>query len=366
VGSAPPPATVGGAETHPALHEVFAGHFLIGGALNEDQTRGVDATGAALARQHFNSITPENVMKWEIIHPEPGRYDFEAADNFVEFGEQNGMFMVGHTLVWHSQAPRWVFEDGNGNRATREQLLARMRDHIHTVMGRYRGRVQAWDVVNEALNEDGTLRQSPWLQIIGEDYLEHAFRFAHEADPQAELYYNDYSLENAPKRNGAVRLIRDLQRRGAPVHGIGTQLHAWPDFPSNAQLDSTITAFAGLGIQVMVTELDINVLPAAFDYQGADVGMRAELRAELDPYPDGFPAERQQQLAERYAELFQIFLNHRESISRVTFWGVHDGQSWLNNWPVRGRTNYPLLFDRQGQPKPAFDAVVQVGRRAAE
>jgi endo-1,4-beta-xylanase len=352
-------------DAQPALHEVFAGSFLIGAALSENQIAGVDAMARALAERHFNSATPENVMKWERIHPQPGRYDFGPADRFVEFGERHGMFLVGHTLVWHSQVPEWVFQDGSGNPATREVLLERMRDHIHTVVGRYRGRVHAWDVVNEALNEDGTLRQSPWLQIIGEDYLAHAFRFAHEADPEAELYYNDYSLENAPKRNGAVALVRRLQEQGVPIHGIGSQLHAWPDWPSLEQLDSTIVAFAGLGIPIMITELDINVLPPAFQYQGADVGMQAELRDALDPYRDGFPEERQQQLAERYAELFRVFLNHREVIPRVTFWGVHDGQSWLNNWPVRGRTNYPLLFDRQGQPKPAFHAVVQVGRQAA-
>jgi endo-1,4-beta-xylanase len=359
--TAPVPADTA-TTAEPSLQQTFGDHFMMGAALNEEQFTGRDARGAALTRHHFNTITPENVTKWEVIHPEPGRFDFGPADAFVAFGEANGMFMVGHTLVWHSQTPRWVFEDEDGNPATRELLLERMRDHIETVVGRYRGRIHAWDVVNEALNEDGSLRQSPWLTIIGEDYLEHAFRFAHEADPEAELYYNDYSLENAPKRHGAVRLVRTLQERGAPIHGIGTQGHFRLEWPTPEQLDSTIVAFAGLGIPVMVTELDIDVLPAAWQYQGADVQRRAELRDELNPYPDGLPMDVQQELAERYAELFRVFLNHRDSITRVTFWGVADSDSWLNNWPVPGRTNYPLLFDRVHQPKRAFDAVMETAR----
>jgi endo-1,4-beta-xylanase len=345
---------------------VFAPQFRIGAALNEDQFRGIDARGAEIARRHFNSATPENVMKWEVIHPEPGRYDFSLADRFVQFAEENEMFIVGHTLVWHSQTPAWVFQDAQGGPATRELLLERMRDHIRTVVGRYRGRVHAWDVVNEALNEDGTLRQSPWLQIIGEDYLEHAFRFAHEADPQAELYYNDYSIEhNAAKREGAVRLIRNLQSAGAPVHGMGLQGHLNLTRPTLPQLDSAIVAFADLGIKVMITELDIDVLPPAGQYQGADISYRAELQEQLNPYREGLPEAVQQELAQRYADLFDVFLKHRDVITRVTFWGVHDGQSWRNYWPIEGRTAYPLLFDREYQPKPAFDAVVGTARRLA-
>ena len=349
-------------DTLPALKEVFKSAFLIGAALNPEQFYERDARGAALIKTHFNSITPENVLKWESVHPEPGRYDFEAADRFVEFGEKNGMFIVGHTLVWHSQTPAWVFQDRNGNPVSRDTLLQRMRDHIHTVVGRYRGRIHAWDVVNEALNEDGTLRQSPWLRIIGEDYIAKAFQFAREADPSAELYYNDYSLENAPKRNGAIRLIRRLLDQGIPVAGVGLQGHNRMDWPTVAQQDSTIAAFAALGLKVMITELDIDVLPRATRQQGAEVTLRAEAREELDPYRAGLPDSVQQALARRYADLFRVYLKHKDAIHRVTFWGVTDGDSWLNYWPVRGRTNHPLLFDREGRPKPAFHAVVQVAR----
>lgn len=357
------PSVAANAPAVARLKDVFKDAFLIGAAVNVAQFSGQDARSAPIVAKHFNSITPENVLKWECVHPEPGRYDFAAPDRYVEFGEKNNMFIVGHTLVWHSQTPRWVFEDASGNPVSRDTLLARMRDHIHTVVGRYKGRIHGWDVVNEALNEDGTLRQSPWLRIIGEDYLAHAFRYAHEADPNAELYYNDYSLENAPKRAGAVRLVKNLQAQGIRVTGIGTQQHLKMEWPTLAQVDSTIAAFATVG-KVMITELDIDVLPQATRNTGADVSMRAEAEARLNPYAAGLPDSVQQALTRRYTDLFGVLLKHRNSISRVTFWGVTNPDSWLNNWPVRGRTNYPLLFDLNGQPTPALHAIVQAAQKA--
>ncbi|QXD14811.1 endo-1,4-beta-xylanase [Rhodocaloribacter litoris] len=362
VAACEPPASGPAADPEPALKDVFEGAFLIGAALNPEQFYERDSLGAALVKKHFNTITPENVMKWELIHPEPDRYDFEAADRFVAFGEENGMFIVGHTLVWHNQTPRWVFEDSTGAPVSREVLRARLRDHIHTVVGRYRGRVHGWDVVNEALNEDGTLRATPWLRILGEEYLAMAFRFAHEADPDAELYYNDYGLENPAKRDGAVRLARRLMEQGVPITGIGTQghHHLAPDVPTPEAQAATLRAFGDLGLDVMVTELDLAVLPRPRQYWGADITQRAELRNELNPYPDALPDSVQQALARRYAALFRVFLEHRDVLERVTFWGVTDGDSWLNNWPIAGRTTYPLLFDRHYRPKPAFHAVVHV------
>jgi endo-1,4-beta-xylanase len=343
-----------------SLKEAFGGQFLIGTALNADQIYGYDRNGIDLTIHHFNAITPENVTKWALIHPYPDEYDFDAADRFVEFGEKHNMFMVGHTLVWHSQTPRWVFEDENGNPLGRDALLERMRDHIHTVVGRYKGRIHGWDVVNEALNEDGSLRESPWYRIIGEDYLVKAFEFAREADPDAELYYNDYSLENIEKREGAIRLVRYLRENGAPITGIGTQGHYYLDWPDLEEIEKTITEFAALGIDVMVTELDIDVLPMAFEYQGADISVRAELEERLNPYADGLPEEIERELAQRYRDIFEVFMKHSEHLSRVTFWGVTDGDSWKNNWPVRGRTNYPLIFDREWQPKPAFFSIMDL------
>ena len=344
----------------PALKEVFEDAFVIGAALNSAQITGVDERGVEIVTTHYNTITPENITKWEHIHPEPGVYNFDLPDQFVQFGEENGMFMVGHTLVWHSQVPGWVFEDDNGNPLDRDALLERMRDHIHTVVGRYKGRIHGWDVVNEALNEDGSLRQTLWLEIIGEDYLVKAFEYAHEADPDAELYYNDYSLENPAKREGAVRLLQNLMEQGAPVTGVGTQGHFSLNWPSLEEAEATVTAFAALGLDVMVTELDIDVLPPAMDYMGADVSMNVELREELNPWPEALPDSIQQALAQRYADLFDLYYRHRDSVTRITFWGVSDGDSWKNNWPVQGRTNYPLLFDRNWEPKPAFYAVIEI------
>jgi endo-1,4-beta-xylanase len=343
-----------------SLKDVFKNDFLIGAALNQNQFTERDQRGLPIILDHFNSITPENVLKWESVHPSLNSYSFEAPDAYVSFGEKHHMFIIGHTLVWHNQTPRWVFQDEQGNPVNRETLLNRMRDHIHTVVGRYKGRIKGWDVVNEALNEDGTLRQTPWLKIIGEDYLLKAFQFAHEADPAAQLYYNDFSLENEPKRNGAVRLIQKLKAEGVPIYAVGLQGHDKLDWPTDEQQDATIAAFAKLGIKVNITELDIDVLPRAVRSQGAEITLTADNNNNLNPYAQGLPDSIQKNLTARYASLFRIFVKYRDVIDRVTFWGVTDGDSWLNNWPVRGRTSYPLLFDRAGQPKPAFDAVTKV------
>jgi endo-1,4-beta-xylanase len=348
----------------PALKDVFKNDFIIGAALNPSHFCETNAREAALVKQHFNAITSENALKWESVHPAPGRYDFTLADRYVAFGEKNGMFIVGHTLVWHNQTPDWVFKDDQGKLATRELLLQRMRDHIIAVVGRYKGRIKGWDVVNEAVEESGTLRQSQWMKIIGEDYLLKAYQFAHEADPRAELYYNDYWLERPLKGKGALALIKKLQSQGAKIHAVGLQGHYSLDFPDIAQLDRTISEFAKLGVKVNITELDVDVLPwVPPDPQVASVFMIFKSSAQLDPYTNGLPDSVQQELAQRYSKLFSTFLRHRNEIERVSFWGVTDAGSWLNSWPIQGRTNYPLLFDRQGRPKPAFDSVIQLPTR---
>ena len=341
------------------LKDAYQGIFRIGAALNPAQFEERDARANPIVAAQFNTISPENVLKWGVIHPRADGYNFEPADRYVAFGEKHKMFIVGHCLVWHSQTPRWVFEDAEGKPLSREALLERMHDHIRTVVGRYQGRIGGWDVVNEALNEDGTMRQSPWYRIIGDDYLVKAFEFAHEADPKAELYYNDYALENEAKRNGAVELIRKLKAAGAPITAIGLQDHNRMEWPTLKQEADTIEAFAALGIGVNITELDVDVLPRTTPQNTADVSATASGNAQSNPYTAGLPDEMQQKLAQRYADLFDVFVQHRKVIGRVTFWGVTDGDSWLNNFPTRSRTNFPLLFDRQGKPKPAFAAVVR-------
>lgn len=325
--------------------------------MNPSELEERDERGNPIIAAQFDTISPENVLKWGVAHPRLDGYNFEAADRYVAFGEKPKMFIVGHCLVWHSQTPRWVFEDDQGKPRTRAALLALMREHIRTVVGRYKGRINGWDVVHEALNEDGTMRQSPWHKISGQDYLLKAFQFAHEADPQAELYDNDYSLENEPKRKGAVELIRNLKLAGARGHGRRTP---------GPQPDGLAHGKAGgrdhRGLrrdrcpgEYYRTRCRRSAAPNAAEHGGC---FRDRV-ANSNPYKDGLREEVQQALAKRYAGL-DVFVQHRDVIDRVTFWGITDGDSWLNNFPTRGRTNYPLPFNRQGKPKPAFDAVLNV------
>jgi endo-1,4-beta-xylanase len=339
-----------------ALRDAFREKFLVGGALNDRQFSGRDPRGEAIARTHFNTISPENILKWQSLHPEEGKFTFTGADRYVEFGEKNKMHIVGHTLVWHHQTPKWVFEGPDGKPASKELLKERLRKHIHTVVGRYKGRIAAWDVVNEALNEDGTLRNSAWLKILGKEYISLAFQFANEADATADLYYNDYSLENEPKRKGATELVKWLQSQNIRVSGIGTQSHHMLDQPSIADQEQTIIDFGKLGLKIAITELDVDVLPRPRDHSGDIVSVA--YREGLDPYKKNLPDEMQQRLANRYADIFRVYLKHHKLIDRVTFWCVTDADSWLNGWPVQGRTNYPLLWDRSGEAKPAFFWVI--------
>jgi endo-1,4-beta-xylanase len=307
----------------------------------------------------FNTITAENQLKWQNIHPQPDKFDFEGADQFVAFGEKHKMVIIGHTLVWHNQTPKWVFQDEAGGPISRDALLKRLREHIHTVVARYKGRIKGWDVVNEAINDDGSMRQSQWFNIIGDDYIVKAFQFAHEADPNAELYYNDYDLEDTPKRKGAIELIKKLKAAGVTIHGVGLQAHSMMDWPSLAEQEQTILDFGNLGLRVHITEMDLEMLPRKQKNQDAETSSSVKLDEKWNPYANGLPDGVSQAQAKRYADLFAVFVKHSDKIDRVTFWGVTDGDSWLNNWPIRGRTNYPLLFDRTGKPKPAFSAVIK-------
>jgi endo-1,4-beta-xylanase len=334
--------------------------------LNTVQFEDRDPIADPIIESQFDTISPENDLKWQLIHPALDQYNFDAADRYVAFGEKHKMFIIGHCLVWHSQVPQWVFRDADGKPLTRDALLERMHDHIRTVVGRYKGRINGWDVVNEALNEDGTMRQSQWYKIIGEDYIEKAFQYAHEADPNAQLYYNDYSLENEAKRKGAVELMRKLKADGVPITGIGLQGHLHLDDADARTEAETIEAFSALGLQVNISEMDIDILPRTTRSNSADVSTTAAGTAESNPYVNGLPDEMQQKLAKRYAELFKVYVDHHASMGRVTLWGVTDGGSWLNNFPTQGRTNYPLLFDRQGKPKPAFTAVLEVAQTASQ
>ena len=346
----------------PTLKEAFQDDFYIGAALSLDQISGKEPAAMDVVAKHFNSITPENIMKWEEIHPQPGQYNFEAADRYVAFGEKHHMHIIGHTLVWWHQTPEWVFRDSAGKLLGREALLERMKEHIFTVMGRYRGRIHGWDVVNEAINADGSWRKSRWYEILGEEHVAKAFEFARQADPEAELYYNEFDLEVRPKCEGVIRLIRGLLAKGVRVDGIGIQGHWFLEHPRRDEIEEHFLALAELGPKLMITELDISVLPfRPLESKIVDISsFDEETRKSLNPYGNGLSDSAQQHLARRYAELFSIFRKYRDKFRRVTFWGVDDGQSWRNYWPITGRSDYPLLFDRRCQPKPALDAVIKV------
>jgi endo-1,4-beta-xylanase len=345
-----------------ALKDAFKNNFYIGVALSLDQILGKEPKTIEIVEKHFNSITPENILKWEEVHPEPNRYNFEAVDRFVEFGEKNKMHIIGHTLIWFHQTPDWVFQDETGKSLSRGALLERMKDHIFTVMGRYKGRIHGWDVVNEAISQDGQFRKSKWFEILGEDHIIKAFEYAHQADPDAELYYNEYDFEIKSKCEGVIRLIKNLQSKGIRLEGIGIQGHWFLDYPNIEDIENYVLALSDLGVNLMITELDVSALPFyPVDSQAVDISsFDTELRKKYNPYTHDLPESVQQDLANRYAGLFSLFLKHREKFSRVTFWAVHDRQSWRNYLPIRGRTDYPMLFDRNCKPKPALDAIIKI------
>jgi endo-1,4-beta-xylanase len=345
-----------------ALKDALGDKFLIGTALNSNHISGADAPGVEVVKKHFSAIVAENCMKSMFLQPEEGRFVFDEADRFVDFGTNNGITVTGHCLVWHSQTPAWLFTDAQGNDVSRDVLIERMRTHITTVVSRYKGRIKGWDVVNEAINDDGSFRQSKFYQIIGEDFIRLAFEFAHAADPDAELYYNDYSMANPNKCAGVVRLVKSLQEQGARIDAVGMQGHLTMEWPSVEAFEQSLLAFAELGVKVMVTELDLSVLPRSQNL-GADVSAGADYMTTLNPYAGGLPGDVAAAQQARYADFFRLFLKHHDKISRVTLWGVSDGDSWCNDWPMPGRTDYPLLFDRQHQPKPVVAEIVKMARQ---
>jgi len=374
-----------------ALKDAFKDRFFIGTAVNRSMVKGgpgfrrsaeQNAGDIALVKEQFNQITPENDLKWQLVHPREGKdgYDFAPADAFVNFGVSNNMYLVGHTLVWHSQTPNWVFAGTNppptgattatnsastnrggfgggfgrynGPRASREELLQRMRDHIHTVVGRYKGKIKSWDVVNEALADGGPtnyLRNTLWLEIIGPDFIAKAFQYAHEADPEAILRYNDYGLENPIKRKKLITLIKSLQAEKVPVHAIGSQAHVNVSTTFET-MDQALTEMATLGLPIHITELDVNTAA------GGQRNVGAEISANAATTQGGLVSEADKKQSEAYAGIFRAFLKHRDALKVVTFWGANDAVSWR----AQGR---PLLFDGENKPKPAFDAVIAEAKK---
>ena len=331
------------------LKEKYNEYFMIGTAVNSSQILEKDEKAKTLLAKEYNSITPENIMKCEIIHPQWDKYDFELADKFVNLARKNNMFSVDHTLIWHSQLSPFV-----NSIKSPDSMKVFMQNHIQTIAGRYEGKINAWDVVNEALEEDGTMRKTVFRELLGDDYVIEAFRLAQKASPTSELYYNDYNIEQPAKRAGAISLIKKIQAAGVRIDGVGIQGH-WSikELPLK-DIEQSIIDYGTLGLKVMFTELDITVLPNPWDLKGADVNQNFPGSPYMNPYPNGLPESVQTVLANQYESLFKLFIKHKEKISRVSFWGISDANSWLNGWPIKNRTNYPLLFDRNYQPKPAY------------
>jgi endo-1,4-beta-xylanase len=350
------------------LKDVYKNAFLIGVAVTPSITSGQDKVSQEIVVKHFNSTTPENVMKAALINPQPGVYNWGPADDYVAFGIKNKMFIIGHTLVWHNQVPAWFFTNAEGKPNTKEEQIERLRSHIQAVAGRYAGRVNAWDVVNEVIGEDGNYRATLWVNGVGngDTLVKYAFKFAAQYAPNTELYYNDFNAWRPSKKDGIVRMIKMLQKEGIRIDGVGMQGHWGLNYPKTKYIEDAIDAYAACGVRVMITELDVDVLPLTKEGQIVGQGMAdkqfqlEEFKTFLDPYQKGLPDSIQKALAERYAELFSIFYKRKDKIARVTLWGLHDGMNWRNDYPIPGRTNYPSLWDRQRKPKPAFYEVLKV------
>ncbi len=338
------------------LKDLYKDDFLVGTAIGSRTLMQPDSEMLDLIVREFNQVTSENAMKWASIHPKENEWKFEEPDKLVEFAGKNKMAVQGHVLVWHSQVPRDIFTGPDGNQASKELLLKRMETHIQTVVDRYKGRVNSWDVVNEAITPEDGFRKSKWLEICGPEYLEKAFYLAHEADPKCELIYNDYNEEDPKRRDFIVELVKEYKKKGVPIHGIGLQGHLNLESPDLKLWEQAIEAYASVGMKISITELEVDVLP--YDWsRSAEISSNAAYRETLNPYKDGLPKEIDDKLTKRYEDIFKILLKHRDVVDRVTFWGASDDLSWKNNFPMRGRTNYPLLFDRQHKPKNAYFAV---------
>ncbi len=341
-------ATSGFSQSKKGLKDYYSDFFPMGVAVNPRMMdEGKEST---LILAQFNSMTPENAMKMGPIHPEENRYNWAPADKIADFAVKNGLKLRGHTLCWHNQTPAWFFTDSVGKQVSKEVLLARLKHHITDVVSRYKGKIYAWDVVNKAVPDGGTdvYRKTKFLEIIGEEYIQRAFEFAHEADPNAKLFYNDYNTENKVKRDKIYLLVKGLLNKGIPIHGVGLQGHWSLNEPTAQELEESITKFASLGLEIQITELDVSVHPK-------------QQQSSKEPFNgvSVFTAEMDEKQAQQYKMLFEVFRKFKANITGITFWNLSDSSSWLDNFPVRGRKNFPLLFDQNNQPKKSFFEVIK-------
>ena len=370
------------------LKSALEGKFLIGAAINEQEIRGISEQADSVLFRHFNAISPENCLKSGEVLPEyGGEYNWELADAYVQFGEDHNLWTLGHCLVWHSQLTKGFCTDEEGNLVDAETLKARMKDHITTIVTRYKGKIDGWDVVNEAIMEDGSYRESQFYQILGKEFIPWAFECAHEADPDVELYYNDYNMHEPGKRATVVELIRDLKARGLRIDAVGMQSHVGMDYPDFDEYKASMDAFIAEGVDVAITEWDMSALPTIT--MSADVSQNmgalfrfrffpgqpqkelteeekaeldkalADFDAEFNPYKEGLPEEISAAWNARMKQFMDLYIEKADHISRVTAWGITDATSWKNGFmsPVL-RTDYPLLFGRDYQAKPFIQELI--------
>ena len=286
------------------------------------------------------------------------RYNFKTPDLLVSLSQDNNQDLIGHTLVWHNQIPEWVTREDDGSLLDINTLLKNITDHITAVAGRYSGKIKGWDVVNEAILDDGSYRENDFYNISGEEYIFKSFEIANKIDPEAELYYNDFSMYKTEKCNAAVLLANKIRERGLRIDGIGLQAHWGLDYPSIDEIEKSILTIHEAGYRVHFTELDIDVLPNLWEIEGADLSDNFKSNDQLNPYKSSLPDSISNLLSNRYSEIFNLFSKHSDKIDRVTFWGLSDGHSWKNDWPAKGRTNYPLLFNRENNPKQAYSDII--------
>jgi endo-1,4-beta-xylanase len=333
-------------QSQKGLKNSFKDYFTMGVAVSPKSLSGDEAK---LILQHFESITPENAMKMGPIHPEEGRYNWKDADAIVAFAQEHKLKIRGHVLCWHEQTPSWLFVDKNGKDVSKEVLLQRLKDHITTIVSRYKGKIYAWDVVNEAIadEDDKFYRDTPWFRICGEEFITKAFEYAHAADPQAILFYNDYNSERPVRRDKICKLVRQLKDNGVPIHGVGLQGH-WNIYdPSEKDLKDALESYSKLGVEVQITELDVSIYP-----------WEKNPRPRKEGESDALTPELEKKQIEFYKMAFRLMREYNESITAITFWNISDRTTWLDTYPVQGRKNYPLLFDVNLKPKKVYWEVV--------
>jgi len=336
-------------EPEVSLADKYEQYFPVGAAIGKKHLSSYDTV---LLKKHFASVTAENDMKPGRTIESPGNYTFDAGDKIVSFAKRNNMLVRGHTLVWYNQTPDWFYTDENGDYLSKDSLFIRMEIYIHDVLSHYKGDIYCWDVVNEAISDyhDRIYRDDiDWYRICGPEYIEKAFIYAREADPEVKLFYNDYDLINPHKRDKTYKVLKDLLAKGVPIDGVGMQGHWTLQDVNKEVLAAAIDSFANLGLEVQITELDISVYPY---YHNMD---RSTLPKEVNP----LTAELSDSLAAKYKEVFEVFREKSDKLTGVTFWGVADNKTWLSNYVVKGRTDYPLLFDTAYQPKKAFHEIIE-------